>query len=985
MRSWVKALLISAMTFVLVIIFLPSLAKPGVNSLLPWILQQANLDNVDVEISNVSWYQFTLDKLSFSTPSENTDSPLDTFSLQQLTISYSPFKLLSGQVNEVEINQLGIILKSPEVVNTSAPKNSTISPSQDKIPSPQIILPTAEEIFAQLPMEKLSINQLSITHPQIKIEGELQVTTEEISLNSTLHISALNQPLKQHFRFNHQGKLTAQITPKNSGKSSKAPIFILQGEWLDKTVIGQEGIEQEKVMSLSLQQSADIESWLDLINNDQRSSQLLAKTAIQAWSVELSVPKLITDPNKILQEIVSEGLLQIQINDFSILPADNSSAALLSHADLSFNAKTYVNHIKGNHIKGNDVNNNKQERFWQLIIEDFDVKGTTQVDNDLALNIQQQLTQPLNIDCSLSQDININCQWQGKIKQSLNTKDLNSNVEIDISGSFTDNPTSGSDFILRKSLEINIQQNNQRWPRLDNTTSGEIILSAHNNTALTGDNFWHWQLNLPFGLTGKTTYHEQLPDALAKGELSSINWQLLPDWQLEGIDAELTDAKALSFIINDLSWIEKRNRKNNSDNKSFLLEQAKLSCTFDWLKLQYSPQLRSSNSVESLPLSCNWQANNKASHWQQWPLPALAINGDVQLSSLNFSQAKLRSEIKVSGLNETLDISLHTQHDFAGMQKGAAQIYINNLKLEWSELGLSEMQNLTQAQLLDGTLSAQGWVQWQQYQEDIFDDGSIAWRWQPDIMLRVDDLAGIYNNTTAWDDVDFQMAIRRPFYQSFKLASQISANSINPGIKVSNILARSTTTIEADFSKALIVIEEIHSDVLGGRIEVPLIRFDTSQEVNAFGIKVEGLQVSQLAALEADSGITATGTLDGVLPIILLPEGPQVPAGTLYARSPGGLINYQNDVAAALKDSDPTVGLAMQVLEDFHYDKLQTDITYQPTGELKLGLQFQGKNPTFFDGQATHLNLNLDYNLLDLLESLRISNDIVQKLENKYQ
>ena len=252
-------------------------------------------------------------------------------------------------------------------------------------------------------------------------------------------------------------------------------------------------------------------------------------------------------------------------------------------------------------------------------------------------------------------------------------------------------------------------------------------------------------------------------------------------------------------------------------------------------------------------------------------------------------------------------------------------------------------------------------------------------------MLRVDDLAGIYNNTTAWDDVDFQMAIRRPFYQSFKVVSQISANSINPGINVSNILARSTTTIEPDFSKALIVIEEMHSDVLGGRVKVPLIRFDTSQEINAFGIEIEGLQVSQLAELEAKSSISATGTLDGVLPIILLPEGPQVPAGSLYARAPGGVINYNNDVSSALKGSDPSVGLVMQALEDFHYDKLQTNVTYQPNGELRLGLQFQGKNPEFFDGQATHLNLNLDYNLLDLLESLRISNDIVQKLENKYQ
>jgi hypothetical protein len=155
--------------------------------------------------------------------------------------------------------------------------------------------------------------------------------------------------------------------------------------------------------------------------------------------------------------------------------------------------------------------------------------------------------------------------------------------------------------------------------------------------------------------------------------------------------------------------------------------------------------------------------------------------------------------------------------------------------------------------------------------------------------------------------------------------------------------------------------------------------------VNAFGIEIEGIEVEQIAALEAGSGITATGKLDGILPIILLPEGPQVPAGSLYARAPGGIVQFRGATADSLKKSDPSVGLAMQVLNDFRYDKLQNNVTYQPNGELKLGLQFQGYNPTFFDGQATHFNLNLDYNLLDLLESLRISNDIVQKLENKYQ
>ena len=41
--------------------------------------------------------------------------------------------------------------------------------------------------------------------------------------------------------------------------------------------------------------------------------------------------------------------------------------------------------------------------------------------------------------------------------------------------------------------------------------------------------------------------------------------------------------------------------------------------------------------------------------------------------------------------------------------------------------------------------------------------------------------------------------------------------------------------------------------------------------------------------------------------------------------------------------------------------------------------------PDFFDGQKTHLNVNLDYNLLDLLESLRIANDVIEKVEQKYK
>jgi len=122
-----------------------------------------------------------------------------------------------------------------------------------------------------------------------------------------------------------------------------------------------------------------------------------------------------------------------------------------------------------------------------------------------------------------------------------------------------------------------------------------------------------------------------------------------------------------------------------------------------------------------------------------------------------------------------------------------------------------------------------------------------------------------------------------------------------------------------------------------------------------------------------------------MLPIVLTADGPMVPGGNLFARDPGGTVKYQDASAEALASADQSVGMAMQLLQNFHYDQLRTGVRYQPDGQLNLALQFEGNNPDFFDGQATHLNVNLDYNLLDLLESLRVANDVIENVESKYR
>jgi hypothetical protein len=709
-------------------------------------------------------------------------------------------------------------------------------------------------------------------------------------------------------------------------------------------------------VTLKLQQSADIQSWLALIEQQKQTQKLKAAVAIQAWNLELNLPRNIESQYQLLSQLEATGLLQIKVDDFNLFdPVKKEN--IIENAQLAINLQT-------------NIDNQREEQF-QFSIDTFDLAGEINAIAPIDLEIKQSLKKAISLTCAFKLESS-QCQWQGQLIQQLNGEQLKHQTDLTLTGQFNKNIDSPKKFISQQILSLSTQQENPLWPKLANESQGEIVIQGQQN-----NNNWHWQLSLPHGLHSQSQYLETLLTDKPEAQLSAVHWQLLPDWLIEGINGEVTRAKDFSIVVDQLNWQHKK--------ESLQLENAQVNCNLDWLKLQYSPQLRSQQALSQLPLACHWQIKNKASQWNQWPVPSLLFKGEMDLSSIDLKQAKLSASMSLSGLANSLDLTLLAQHNFNGLQQGSAQLYLKNLKLDWQKMGLIKMADLTQAQLLDGSISAQGWIQWQQYQEDIFDDTSIAWRWQPDLMLRIDDMSGIYQELTTWEDIDVQLAIRRPFYTDFRIDSQISALSINPGINIANVLARSPATIPADFSQALIVIEEVHTDVLGGRINVPLIRFDTRQAVNAFGIEIEGIEVEQIAALEAGSGITATGKLDGILPIILLPEGPQVPAGSLYARAPGGIVQFRGATADSLKKSDPSVGLAMQVLNDFRYDKLQNNVTYQPNGELKLGLQFQGYNPTFFDGQATHFNLNLDYNLLDLLESLRISNDIVQKLENKYQ
>ena len=468
-----------------------------------------------------------------------------------------------------------------------------------------------------------------------------------------------------------------------------------------------------------------------------------------------------------------------------------------------------------------------------------------------------------------------------------------------------------------------------------------------------------------------------------EGLVTTINADPYEGWKSSPIKGVLFNDLALSGNINDTRLLHTTPVKVSLSPLTLHSSEGKLS--FAPSRISCDPgEINTNDLTNGLLGNCSVSLRLNDSKWGLWPVPDVSLFGPISFT-MDDIRERVTASLELKAANSQIHFRTRFEHDLMN-NIGSLQWHLLDAQLDWFALGMSDMENLTSTQLLNGQMSGQGWIDW-----ELINAATPNETWQiiPDIMLRADGLGAVYDNSLTLEDWNAMLALRRPASNGqlgdYVLDAQISGSKLNSGIPLKNLLARSQTRIPADFSYFDLAIHEIHMDLLGGRVYAPLINYDSRKDINSFGIRLDHLQLSQIAAIEEGAGISASGLLDGMLPIILTKDGPMVPGGNLFARDPGGVIKYQDESADALAQADQSVGMAMKLLQNFQYDQLQSGVLYQPDGKLDLALQFEGKNPDFFGGQATHLNVNLEYNLLDLLESLRVANDVIEQVEAKYK
>ena len=243
-----------------------------------------------------------------------------------------------------------------------------------------------------------------------------------------------------------------------------------------------------------------------------------------------------------------------------------------------------------------------------------------------------------------------------------------------------------------------------------------------------------------------------------------------------------------------------------------------------------------------------------------------------------------------------------------------------------------------------------------------------------EMLIRLKELGGFYD-TNLFNGINGELTISSLHRQPTIEADLIEIANIDVGTSLSNI------RFGLKPLKSGVEISDLHAEIFGGRITQEQIVYEWAQPENYLVLNLHELQLNEILQLE--SGISGTGVLGGMIPIIISEQGISVRAGGVSAKSPGGVIRYESDIPLNPTAANAGLQLTLDALKNFHYTSLSTEIEYDYQGDLVLKASLQGRNPDLEETRPFHFNLNIMENIPTLLKALRFSQDLSDDLSRR--
>ncbi|MEM7120798.1 MAG: YdbH domain-containing protein [Pseudomonadota bacterium] len=179
-------------------------------------------------------------------------------------------------------------------------------------------------------------------------------------------------------------------------------------------------------------------------------------------------------------------------------------------------------------------------------------------------------------------------------------------------------------------------------------------------------------------------------------------------------------------------------------------------------------------------------------------------------------------------------------------------------------------------------------------------------------------------------------------------------------------------------------LESAEMKFAGGEVTADPLVWHPESDPEPLNLHVSGVDVGTLFALAELDDLTATGTLDGIIPVRLVGDDVLIEGAYLASREPGQLRYLPDGAPTGLGADDASIDLVLSALSNFHYDRLDVDLSRAAGGDTEIGLHIAGSNPDLYDGYPIELNVNLtgelDRIVRDSLAGYRIPDEIRERL-----
>ena len=247
---------------------------------------------------------------------------------------------------------------------------------------------------------------------------------------------------------------------------------------------------------------------------------------------------------------------------------------------------------------------------------------------------------------------------------------------------------------------------------------------------------------------------------------------------------------------------------------------------------------------------------------------------------------------------------------------------------------------------------------------------------------------GIYDRTS-FSGLTLPLAVDLQGNQLRLVADGVELKQLDPGLELGPIRARGRYSAALDqLTRGVIELQQGAIAGLDGQVTLEPAQINLGQSRQSLVAVVEGVELARLFEVYPAEGLSGNGILDGRFPVSLEDGKLLIEDGLLQARQPGGVLRYQTPELHNLAATNPNLGQLTAALDDFHYQVLASDVSYDGQGVLVLGLRLEGRNPAFQQGRQVNLNIRLEEDIPALLTSLQLSgqvDDIIRKrIEQRY-